>query len=203
MIEIEKKFLLDEQQKAVLLDGAREAGARSVEDSYYDTDTFSLSSNDLWLRKRDGVYELKAPLEHVAASDAITNRYDEITDLRAIAKRLGFDPESDLDASLKRAGAKKFITVLTERISYEKQGFLIDIDAATYLDSTYTYDVAEVELLVSNESEIDSAEKRIIAFAKQLGLVTDQVVLGKVVSFVKEMQPERYEALVRTGVVKS
>lgn len=202
MIEIEKKFLLTEQQRNDLLDGAEELGLKLVEDSYLDTDAFSLTANDLWFRERDGVYELKAPLTSGGGSYAATNRYNEITDVEEIAQVLGLDAGLDFESSLSHAGIKKFMTVFTSRNSYEKQGFHIDIDSATYLDSGFEYAVAEIELLVNSEAEADEADRRIIEFARSFELTTDQVVLGKVAAYLKAERPVHYQALVDAGVLK-
>ncbi len=202
MIEIEKKFLLSEHQQNDLLEGARELGVKLVEDSYLDTETFSLTTNDLWFRDRDGAYELKAPLLSGSGSYTATNRYNEITDTQEIARVLGLDTDLDFETSLSRAGIKKFMTVYTSRNSYEKQGFHIDIDSARYLDSSFEYAVAEIELLVTSESEADEAESQIIEFAKKFELITDQVVLGKVAAYLKAEKPAHYEALVNAGVLK-
>lgn len=202
MIEIEKKFLLSQQQQDDLLEGAKELGLKLVEDAYLDTDTFALTTNDLWFRERDGVYELKAPLKSGSGSYTATNRYNEITDVEEIAQVLGLDGELDFETSLLNAGIKKFMTLTTTRKSYEKQGFHIDIDAATYRNSTFQYSVAEIELLINVEDEADEADEKIITFAKQFNLTVDQLVLGKVASYLKAEKPEHYEALVAAGVLK-
>lgn len=122
---------------------------------------FSLTTNDLWFRG-DGVYELKASLTSGSGSYAATNRYNEITDVEEIAQVLGLDAGLDFESSLSHAGIKKFMTVFTSRKSYGKQGFHIDIDSATYLDSGFEYAVAEIELLVNSEAEADEADRRIL-----------------------------------------
>ena len=202
MIEIEKKFLLTDEQKNKLLDGAQSLGLKIVEDSYLDTDTFALTTNDLWFRERDGAYELKAPLKSGSGSYTATNRYNEITDVEEISQVLGFDNGLNFETSLSRAGIKKFMTIHTSRQSYEKQGFHIDVDAATYPGSAFEYAVAEIELLVNSESEADEADRRIVEFANTFDLTTDQVVLGKVAAYLKAEKPEHYKALVSAGVLK-
>jgi adenylate cyclase class IV len=202
MIEIEKKFLLTEAQQSDLLDGAQELGLKIVEDSYLDTDTFTLTTNDLWFRERDGAYELKAPLQSRNGSQTKTNRYNEITDMQEIAQVLGFDAELEFKTSLSRAGIKKFMTITTSRKSYERQGFHIDVDSATYPGSKFEYSVAEIELLINSESEADEADRRIVEFAEKFDLTTDQVVLGKVAAYLKAEKPDHYEALVNAGVLK-
>ena len=202
MIEIEKKFLLTAAQKSDLLDGAHELGHRLVEDSYFDTDDFALSTGDFWLRERDGVYELKAPLKSGDGSSSGGNHYHEITDTDEIAHELGLAAGQDFATELSLAGIKKFVTCFTSRESYEKQGFHVDIDSATYLDSVFVYALAEIELLVRSESEANEADKRIIEFARGFGLTTDQVILGKIGAFIKSERPEHYKALVDAGVFK-
>lgn len=203
MIEIEKKFILTEKQQNDLLDGAQELGLKLVEDYYLDTGAFSLTTNDLWLRERDGMHELKVPLKSGSGIYTVaTNRYNEITDTKEIARVLGFNAELDFETSLSHAGIKKFMTILTSRKSYEKQGFHIDVDSATYPGSTFEYAVAEIELLINSEAKADEADSRIVEFAKKFNLVTDQVVLGKVVSYLKAEKADHYEALVNAGVLR-
>lgn len=202
MIEIEKKFLLTAQQQSDLLEGAEAHDLKLVEDSYLDTETFALTTNDLWFRERDGAYELKVPLKSGSGSYASTNRYHELTDIEEIARELGFDAGLDFETSLSRAGISKFISLTTSRQSYEKAGFHIDVDAITYADSTFEYAVAEIELLIEDEEGADEADRRIVEFAKQFDLVTDQVILGKVAAYLKSESPQHYAALVDAGVLK-
>jgi len=201
MIEIEKKFLLTKEQQRRLLDNAQELGSAVVEDSYFDTDTFGITLKDLWFRERDGMYELKVPLKSGTGSHT-TNRYHEITDVKEIARELGLSGEGDFETKLKDAGIKKFITCFTRRASYEKQGFHIDIDAATYLDSPFIYALAEIELLINSESEADEAEQRIVEFAQSMGIATDVVVTGKIAAYLEAEKPEHFKALVDAGVLR-
>ncbi|MBI3889231.1 CYTH domain-containing protein [Candidatus Saccharibacteria bacterium] len=201
MIEIEKKFLLTPQQQESLLKGSVESGVKLVTDSYLDTSDFSLTKNDLWFRERDGVFELKMPLK--SGSGVATNRYHELTDEAAIARELGLGEVAHLNEALSEAGIKKFMTCYTQRTSYEKQGFHIDVDTVTYRDSSFAYAVAEIELLVETEEEADAAEARIITFAKQFDLIIDQVVLGKVAAFLKADDPRHYNALVAAGILSA
>lgn len=201
MIEIEKKFLLTSKQQHDLLDGATELSEKLVTDSYLDTSDYRLTMNDLWFRERDGTYELKMPL--TSGSGTATNRYHELTDVTDIARELGIGGETDdLTKSLREAGIVPFMTCFTQRKSYEKQGFHIDVDTVTYQNSSFAYAIAEIELLVESEAEADNAEARIIEFAKQFDLVIDQIVLGKVAAFLKFENPVHYETLVSAGILK-
>jgi adenylate cyclase class IV len=201
MIEIEKKFLLTGIQQQALLEGAHELGEKIVEDSYLDTDDYRLTGKDFWFRERDGSYELKAPLKSSNGSPSATNRYHEITSLEAIRQELELDATADFEVALATAGITRFVTCFTSRKSYEKQGFHIDIDAATYLDSDFVYALAEIELLVDDESQADEAERRIIEFAKSFNLTTDQVVLGKIGTYLQSESPTHYQSLVDAGIL--
>ncbi|MFZ1301356.1 MAG: CYTH domain-containing protein [Candidatus Microsaccharimonas sp.] len=201
-VEIEKKFVLTETQKTALLDGSVELGEKSIVDSYLDTDDYQLTLRDYWFRIRDGEYELKAPLASGSGSYATTNRYREITSVEEICDELKLDYSGDIETTLSLAGIKSFITCYTTRQSYEKAGFEIDVDQATYQDSDFTYALAEIELLIEDESKADEAEARIIEFAQQFNLTTDQVILGKIAAYLKEEKPEHYQALKVAKVLK-
>lgn len=202
MIEIEKKFLLSDTQQQALLKDAHALGEKSVEDSYFDTDDFYLTRQDYWLRERNGAYELKAPLKSSSGSPTATNRYHELTSLEEICQELALNLTTDFEAALSTAGIKRFITAYTSRTSYEKQGFHIDIDAVAYRNSDFVYALAEIELLVNNESDADDAERRIIAFAQDFNLTTDRVILGKVVAYLESENPSHFQALIDAGVLK-
>jgi adenylate cyclase class IV len=202
MIEIEKKFLLTEDQLNALLDGARPLGQKQFEDAYLDTVDYSLSTNDLWFRQRDGVYELKVPLRSVGTNNTGTNRYHELTDEKEIASELQLTVKTNLTAALAKAAIVPFITCYTDRKSYEKDGFHIDVDAASYKDSNFTYAVAEIELLITDESQADDAEQSIIRYAQTYDLTTDKVILGKIGAFLKEEKPDHYAALVAANVLR-
>lgn len=202
MIEIEKKFLLTDAQQQSLLEGSEELGEKIVNDSYLDTSDYRLTTADYWFRERDGVYELKAPLKTSNGLGTATNRYHEITNIEEITQELNIPVESDFATALSTASIKRFMTCYTRRNSYEKQGFHIDVDEVSYDDSQFTYAVAEIELLIDDESQADDAELLIVEFAKKFDLVTDQVVLGKVAAFLRAEKPDHYETLVAAGVLK-
>lgn len=202
MIEIEKKFLLTQQQIDALTENANELGEKLVEDSYLDTADYRLTLNDLWFRIRDGQYELKAPLTSSSDSVITTNRYHEITDTAKIAELLNLNTEIDFEQALEEAGITPFITCYTQRKSYEKQGFHLDIDTATYKDSDFTYAISEIELLVEDESVANEAERQIIEFARGYGFTLDQVIYGKIVAYLQVESPQHYQALLDGGVLR-
>jgi adenylate cyclase class IV len=200
-IEIEKKFLPTPEQQEALLKDAKIIESKVVTDTYLDTPTYELSTHDLWLRERDGVYELKAPPKAGSGSYSGTNRYHEITDPRLILQELGLDPNDTIDTAFNKADIAPFMICYTNRSSYEKDGFHIDVDSATYDDSEFTYALVEIELLV-DETEAEEADSRIMEFARQYNLRADGVILGKIAALLKEERPEHYNALVAANILK-
>lgn len=202
MIEIEKKFLLTETEQQAPLQDATELGQKTIDDTYLDTADYSLTSRDLWLRERDGAYELKVPLRSAGSPSSATNRYHELTYVEEIHEALNLSAAVDFETALSLAGIARFMTCHTTRKSYEKQGFRIDVDTVTYAESAFEYALAEIESLIEDESGADEAERHIVEFAKSYGLTTDRVILGKVGAYLKAERPNHYGVLVDAGILK-
>jgi adenylate cyclase class IV len=202
MVEVEKKFLLSNKEQTQLLDGAEFLYEKTIIDTYFDDENYSLTTADMWLRKRDGKFELKAPLSTGSGSYESANRYHEITSEVGIATELHMIHDDSLSAELGRRGINSFVTCYTLRKSYSKDGFTIDIDSASYDDTEFTHSVAEIELLVEEEMQADAAEARILNFANEHGLSTGGVILGKIAAYLLNENPEHYNALVAANVLK-
>ena len=202
MVEVEKKFLLSDKQKTQLLDGAEFLYEKVITDSYLDDNSYSITKADLWLRQRDGVFELKAPLLSGSGSYDGANRYRELTTENEIVDELALSVDRPLKNELGRLGILPFVTCHTTRQSYSKEGFTIDIDSATYKNTDFTYSVAEIELLAEDESQADAFEERIMTFAKLYELETSSVVLGKIAAYLQRVKPSHYQALVNARVFK-
>jgi adenylate cyclase class IV len=201
-VEVEKKFLLDDVQKQRLLEGAEPTGSKVITDSYLDSADYQLTKADYWLRVRDGAFELKAPFVSGSGSYEGTNRYRELTDTEDILTELKLPTEAGIESALATAGITAFCICQTERQSYQKEGFTIDIDSATYPGSDFTYAVAEIELLVDDESQADAVEERILAFANKHDLSMSGIVLGKIAAFLQVEALDHYRQLVEVGVLK-
>ncbi len=196
MIEVEKKFLLKGDDEKRLIEGADFIGEKVFTDIYYDTKDFSLTGNDNWLRQRDGKFELKLSLNKEAVRKA--NFYDEIEDEDRIKEFLGISGY-DMEDILLEKGYFKFCICKTTRRKYKKGIFGIDIDFVEYGD--FNYQLAEIELMVENKSEMAKALENIIDFAKEKGLNTGYV-RGKVLVYLKEKSPQHFKALVKAGVAR-
>lgn len=201
-IEIEKKFSPTEEQLVRLVNGAKMLGRKDLEDTYFDTDDFSLTTHDYWFRFRNDTYELKAPLDSKTELEyQTTTRYRELTTVAEIRDELGLPTDVDFETALAAAGIKKFVTAYSKRNRYEKEGFEIDVDTVTYADSDFTYSLVEIELLIADESKADEAEAKIIAFALAHGLAIDQKVYGKIRAFLQSQRPNHFKVLVEAGVL--
>jgi predicted adenylyl cyclase CyaB len=198
MIEVEKKFLLNKEQEENLIKGAEFIGEKVFTDIYYDTKDYALTRSDDWLRQRAGKWELKLSLDKQAGRKA--DFYDEIEDDEKIKEYLKITGNNVLESSLVENGYSVFCNCKTTRRKYKKAGFSIDIDFVEYGD--FTYQLAEIELMVNEKSEMPGALEKIVNFAKESRLEIGYV-RGKVLVYLKEKKPEHFKALVEAGVAQA
>src|SRR3989339_1591923 len=197
MTEVEKKFILNKQDKERLTKRAEFLNERVFADIYYDTNNFSLTSKDKWLRSREARFELKLPLHKGAERSA--DQYDELEDEQKIREALNLPLNGSFADDLTKAGYVPFCICKTTRRKYKKGLFIIDLDIVDFQD--FTYNIGEIELMVNEKSEIESAVEKIIDFAKMQNL-TIAPVRGKVIEYLKRAKPNHYQTLVKKKVVK-
>lgn len=197
--EIEKKFLLSDEQQQALLKDAVFSGEKKLTDIYYDDADCTLTKKDWWLRRRNGAWELKIPAGSFVDAHRTTDRYREIEDAKEILAHLGLSDALELPEALEKAGVKPFCTAPTRRQKYSKGEFKIDIDEVNFAE--FTYRLAEIEILVESEDQVEEASTRIIDFAKAYGL-TVTYVRGKILEYLHRMRPDHFQALIDAGVVQ-
>lgn len=197
MIEVEKKFILTEQDKDRLTQNTEFLNERVFTDIYYDTDNFFLTAQDRWLRARENRFELKIPLHQ--GTERLADQYDELEDEEKIRQALNLPRDGNLVVDLEKNGYLPFCICKTTRRKYKNGAFILDLDTVDSKD--FTYNIGEIELMVNDKSEIDGAIEKIMNFAKEKNL-TITPVRGKVVEYLKRMKPNHYQALVQAGVVK-
>ncbi|MCL5411645.1 MAG: CYTH domain-containing protein [Patescibacteria group bacterium] len=196
MIEVEKKLLLTETETEKLIQGASFLGEKTFTDAYYDNENYDLTRNDLWLRTRDGRFELKVPLnEGKSAHERILDRYREFETDEEIRKELGITGRQTLEQDLRAQGYFPFSTIMTNRKKYKQGNFGIDLDVMDF-----GYKVVEIELMVEDDSQMEKAAEEIMDFAKENGFEIPSVG-GKVVEFLSRYSPKHYQVLVESGVV--
>lgn len=198
MIEVEKKFLLSDEEEARLLAGASLLSEKQLADTYFDDAAWSVTKRGWWLRSRNGAFELKIPVSRNYGS---MNQYHELTDDAEIASRLGLPADLALADALAQAGIVPLVTCVSTRRTYEKAGFHLDLDVATYQGDDLRLVISEIELMVNDESEVAAASERIIAFAGQHKIAPRDNVRGKLIEYLYHRRPEHYDALVESGVL--
>ncbi len=195
MFEVEKKFILTDDQQERLTEGAEFLGEKSFTDIYYDDAGYSLTTNDLWLRERDGNFELKVPM-NLAIEERVSDQYRELETEREIAEQLNLSLGKPLAGSLQEKGYVPFITVTTTRKKYKKDGYGIDLDAVDY-----GYNIAEIEYMTDDESKVGEVSQKIVEYARSYGL-SEGFVRGKVAEYLRRNNPPHFQALIDAKVIK-
>ncbi len=196
MIEIEKKFVLDNETIERLTKDAELIGEKTFTDNYYDTQDFRLTTHDTWLRSRDGMFQLKLPLHSDGQGrQRVVDQYHELTAEEKIREALAIPRQKTLREDLEAQGFSVIASFQTSRKKYRKQGFIIDLDQADF-----GYTIGEIELLAENQDAAHEAMSRILAFAKTQELMI-QPVRGKLIEYLKRFSNAHYQALVKAGVV--
>jgi hypothetical protein len=127
-LEVEKKFAYSNETFEICQSLALSQKKKKILDVYYDSPSFSLTTKDYWLRKRNNSFELKQPkteLSHQCESSI--DQYYEITSekqiMRSINRSLGrsspASASSSLTQFLSKSQVQPFGAFLTQRTSFE------------------------------------------------------------------------------------
>ncbi|KAA8580931.1 hypothetical protein FQN60_013889, partial [Etheostoma spectabile] len=193
-VEVERKFVCNaDTLKTLEKIGAVCLGQRQFCDQYFDTPTFKLTLRDMWLRKRKECWELKCPTafneaketsEEQSKAAALCSRYKEITNLPEIqirVKEVLKDVREDRETETSRSQEDEawlstmnlvcFAEFTTMRRSFtlEEEGVQIDLDQADF-----GFSVGEIEVLLPEGGDVQSALEKIKRTAEMLGLTGDQ-----------------------------
>jgi adenylate cyclase class IV len=120
MYEIEKKFILTNAQKEKLIKNAEFLGEVVFTDIYYDTKEYALTKNDIWLRSRDGQFELKLPLHQNGKN--LPNQYNEIEGEEKIREIFGIVPRKSFLEDIADFGYAPFCKIKNTK----KESFSIE-----------------------------------------------------------------------------
>jgi len=190
MIEIEKKFIPEEGDIERITKGAEFISETVNDDTYYDKD-FSLTKKDIYVRRRNGAFEMKVGIRR-RGFEGIISTYEEVNNENAIREKLGVigaTKKGNLKEDLEASGYSPFGAWKTTRRKYKKGEFTIDVDSVDY-----GYEVIEIELLVESPDDMDKATNKILDFAKESGL-TKSPKTGKVSQFLIRNYPEEYKEI--------
>ncbi|XP_064610746.1 uncharacterized protein LOC135474968 isoform X2 [Liolophura sinensis] len=172
LIEVERKFVPTENSENKLLEqGATLLSEKSFHDIYYDTPSYKLTLSDIWLRQRDGRWELKTPVTGASITTSST-QYNELTDEKDIVSELTISLSLDTGVSESVKSIKEFVQIgllnefcsfTTTRKSYGLQTCLVDLDV-----TSFGVKVGEIEMVVVDRDRIPEALDAIEDIAKQL-----------------------------------
>ena len=200
-IEVEKKFNFDQADLDEIKSIATLEKKIKIIDNYLDNQQYDLTLKDMWLRSRSidsggGEWELKVPQNKgVSILNRDLDRYKEITSEEEIIQILNLSGKASFAQILRDNGYKIFAPIVTERQKYKFRDFSIDID-----QMNEGLSIAEIELLVDRDDEVENAKQRIFELANKLNL-TIEPVEGKVIQYIKFNNLNHYRALVKAGVV--
>jgi adenylate cyclase class IV len=190
-IEVEKKVSLNLNQIKKITQKAQLVHEILIHDSYFDTSEYHYTGKNIWLRHREGIFELKVKVQK---HDDSMDIYEEINDEKNILKYLGLDINGDLPTELYQNKIFSFCTFVTQRKSYIVGELKIDIDEADFGDLRYK--VAEIEIVVSNLDKVQEAEQKIAQFINEMEIDTSIPITGKLSYYLYCKRPEHYQALV-------
>lgn len=190
MVEVEKKFLLNEKETEKLVDGAEFLKEVRLEDAYYDLPGFPLIKHDRYLRSRNGKFELK--LLAGDRGEFNVNVYEEVEDETEIQSKLSLG-DGNMMASLEKAGYFVVAHIKSVRRKYKKGEFSIDLDT-----TDFGYNLAEIELMVPSGEGVNEATEKILKFATETGVkVAPGIgVRGKLLEFLYRDKPDVYKEIV-------
>ncbi len=190
MIEVEKKFRITKKEEEKIAEGAKFIGEFTFSDTYYDKSSYPLAKKDIWLRSRDGKWQLKIGEDDSGSeTKKYMDYYEEVTTEGSIRKILGIEHYASLASDLEGDGYTPIATFTTVRRKYAKGPFNIDIDEASF-----GYGVVEIERFAETRRGIEKASEDVIGFAKEHGLKIEEVH-GKVVEYIRQHDPENYASL--------
>jgi adenylate cyclase class IV len=197
MFEVEKKFILSQGEIERLIEGAEFLGERVYTDIYYDNEKLSLSTNDMYLRSRNGKFDLKIP-KHTDGGE-MNQRYQEVEEEENLRQIFGVVKQGSFLEDILEFGYASFCELKTTRRKFKKEGFVIDLDLVEAQD--FGVSIVEIERMVETEAEMPKALLAIENFAKRNGLKS-RSVNGKVRAYLKIKKPAHFQAMVDAGVIK-
>ena len=146
-------------------------------DAYYDYPDYRLFKNNVWLRNRNGNFELKIKKGTFAG--------EEIETQTGIEKHFH-------TGNLNEFVKNNLVVIMqwdTKRKKYKKEDFNLDVD-----ETSFGYKVLEIELMVENEEEIKEAENKILTLATRYNFPIKDLP-SKRREYFRVVQPEKYEEL--------
>ncbi|XP_076321336.1 thiamine-triphosphatase-like isoform X2 [Tachypleus tridentatus] len=169
-LEVERKFIVPADCETLIESlGGTLIEEKHFQDDYYDTEDYSLTIKDYWLRQRDGIWQLKYPPEERDESSSTsqyceTDSEEQIYDLltKVLQPYLG---RCNMSVSnIVSSICHNFASFKTKRKSYKIDDVKIDIDMMDF-----GFNVGEIEIVIHRRSDLSQALSRIDDLASKLG----------------------------------
>lgn len=189
MIEVERKFLCSDAQVARLICGATFLHKVVNVDQFFDFSDLRLAKNDSWLRRRNGLWELKISKDPCYRTRQ-TDIYEELIDKNSIQQFLSLD----LDDTVSKGILHCFTNLQTTRSHYTADGYGVDVDDVVSLDDDFHYRILEIEVLVCSADKCKEATQKILSIAQKLNLNLTRP-LGKVLEYFRQKKPSIFSEL--------
>lgn len=191
MIEVEKRYKFDIQAKERLIKSARFVSNLEYRDIYYDKSDCDLLRQDIYLRNRNGQFELKLPVKVASRHTGTPRSYEEVENEDEIRRELAIGDAMPIIRALKQHGYSNIAEYKIFRSTYRIDDLRIDID-----EMDYGYEMIEIEILVDDLSDIGNAEKRIEEIATVCGLDSGYIH-GKLEEYCRRFNPEIFNKVFR------
>ncbi|XP_067949060.1 thiamine-triphosphatase-like [Watersipora subatra] len=144
-LEIEQNFLIPDDIEA-RLDSLKAVKVKELKlcDVYLDTASNCLVLSDMWLRRRNGNYELKYPPQNKMGSDV--DQYQETAD-KCLIEQLVFKQLAHSLSNSKMPKSLEELVPFMELTTYRKEYRLGDNISIVLDETNYGYNIGEVEVI--------------------------------------------------------
>jgi uncharacterized protein YjbK len=152
----------------------------------FDYADFSLIKDDIWLRKRNGKFDLKVSKDK-NRQNRFLDIYDEIEEESKLCELL----------NVESIAGENFIEVanlITKREKYKLGKLNIDFDFVTSAHDDFEYHLMEVELMVETEAEVPIALEKIKQFMLEYE-IPDRSASAKIMQYFYEKKRHIFDAL--------
>jgi len=175
--EIEKKYELLDSDLEIIRQNFNFVSKKQIEDIYRDTEDFYLCKNNIWLRQRNGKWELKYPC------------WKDIADTSCYEEYYGQDALNKSKEIIWEKKLIKLAEVKTNREKYKTSwnwyNFTIDVD------DFWFWKLVEIE--ISGDGSVEDLSQKIEEFRKYWWLKWKEAKEWKGMLMLKYFAPEMYE----------
>jgi len=158
-LEVEQKFSVPDNYRRVMeTAGAELVSEKTLSDIYLDTEDLALLRQDVWLRRRGTLWEVKIGGGARRNTGGMT-QYREVEGKDKVQEEVARFTSVDLDKMI------EMVRVVSVRESWVFEELSVVIDRM--VDDGWS--VGEVEIVVNSQEEVDGARKKVQETANMLG----------------------------------